>query len=44
MAVLFRTNRQSALLERGFMLQDMRYVLPGRWRLYHRREVRDVLA
>ncbi len=44
MAVLFRTNRQSALLEHAFMRQKVPYVLPGRQRLYHRREVRDVLA
>lgn len=44
MAVLFRTNRQSALLEHAFMRQRMPYVLPGQQRLYHRREVRDVLA
>ncbi|MCC6192496.1 MAG: UvrD-helicase domain-containing protein [Anaerolineales bacterium] len=44
MAVLFRTNRQSALLEHAFMRHCVPYVLPGRQRLYHRREVRDVLA
>ena len=44
LAVLFRTNRQSALLEHAFMRQGVPYVLPGRQRLYHRREVRDVLA
>jgi DNA helicase-2/ATP-dependent DNA helicase PcrA len=44
LAVLFRTNRQSALLEHAFMRQEVPYVLPGRQRLYHRREVRDVLA
>ncbi|MCC6189673.1 MAG: UvrD-helicase domain-containing protein [Anaerolineales bacterium] len=43
-AVLFRTNRQSVLLEHAFMRQQVPYVLPGRQRLYHRREVRDVLA
>ncbi|MCC6189084.1 MAG: ATP-binding domain-containing protein [Anaerolineales bacterium] len=44
MAVLFRANRQSALLEYAFMRQRVPYVLPGRQRLYHRREVREVLA
>ncbi|MCC6190653.1 MAG: UvrD-helicase domain-containing protein [Anaerolineales bacterium] len=44
LAVLFRTNRQSALLEHAFMRQGVPYVLPGRQRLYHRREVRDMLA
>lgn len=44
MAVLYRTNRQSALLEREFMRRQVPYVLPQRQRLYHRREVRDTLT
>ena len=44
MAVLYRINRQSALLEHEFMHRQIPYVLPLRQRLYHRREVRDILA
>jgi DNA helicase II / ATP-dependent DNA helicase PcrA len=44
MAVLYRTNRQSALFEYEFMRRKVPYVLPQRQRLYHRREVRDMLA
>jgi DNA helicase-2/ATP-dependent DNA helicase PcrA len=44
MAVLYRTNEQSLLLERQFMARHLPYVLHGRQRLYHRREVRDLLA
>jgi DNA helicase-2/ATP-dependent DNA helicase PcrA len=44
MAVLFRTNEQSLLIERQLMAHHIPYVLQGRQRLYHRREVRDILA
>lgn len=44
MAVLYRINRQSTLLEHEFMHRQIPYVLPLRQRLYHRREVRDILA
>lgn len=44
MAVLYRINRQSALLEHEFMHRQIPYVLPQKQRLYHRREVRDILA
>ncbi|MCC7362704.1 MAG: UvrD-helicase domain-containing protein [Anaerolineales bacterium] len=44
MAVFYRTNRQSALVEYEFMRRKVPYVLPQRQRLYHRREVRDMLA
>lgn len=44
MAVLYRVNRQSAWLEHEFMHRKIPYVLPQKQRLYHRREVRDILA
>ena len=44
MAVLYRTNEQSLLLERQLTAHHIPYVLKGRQRLYHRREVRDILA
>jgi DNA helicase-2/ATP-dependent DNA helicase PcrA len=44
MAVLYRTNRQSTLLEREFTHSHVPYVLPQKQRLYHRCEVRDVLT
>ncbi len=44
MAVLYRANHQSAPFEHAFGQHVLPYVLAGRQRLYHRREVRDLLA
>lgn len=43
-AVLYRTNAQSALIEHEFMRQGVPYTLTHGQRLYWRREVRDILA
>lgn len=43
-AVLYRTSRQNTSLEQELTRRHIPYVIPQRQRLYHRREVRDVLA
>lgn len=43
-SVLYRTNEQSLMLEQQLMAHSLPYVLHGRQKLYHRKEVRDVLA
>lgn len=44
MAVLYRTNAQSAPLERAFMRFGVKYRIVGGVRFYDRKEVKDILA
>lgn len=44
LAVFYRTNAQSRVLEEEFVRQGIRYVLVGGVRFYDRKEVKDVLA
>jgi DNA helicase-2/ATP-dependent DNA helicase PcrA len=44
MAVLYRANSQSTLLQQEFIRQQVPYNVIGQQRLYHRREIRDLLA
>lgn len=44
MAVLYRTNEQSWRIEHALHEHGVPYTLPGRPKLYHLREVRDLLA
>jgi DNA helicase-2/ATP-dependent DNA helicase PcrA len=43
-AVFYRTNAQSRVLEEELLLRGLRYVLIGGTRFYDRKEVKDVLA
>ncbi len=43
-AVLYRTNAQSAPLERAFMRFGVKYKIVGGVRFYDRKEVKDILA
>lgn len=43
-AVFYRTNAQSRVLEEEFVRRGLRYVLVGGVRFYDRKEVKDVLA
>jgi len=43
-AVFYRTNAQSRLLEEELLFRQIRYVLIGGTRFYDRKEVKDVLA
>ncbi|MFW5830356.1 MAG: ATP-dependent helicase, partial [Planctomycetota bacterium] len=43
-AVFFRTNAQSRVLEEEFIRRDIPYILIGGTRFYDRREIRDMLA
>ena len=43
-AVFYRTNAQSRVLEEEFVRQGLRYVLVGGVRFYDRKEVKDILA
>jgi DNA helicase-2/ATP-dependent DNA helicase PcrA len=43
-AVFYRTNAQSRLLEEELLFRGIRYVLIGGTRFYDRKEVKDVLA
>ena len=43
-AVLYRTNAQSRLLEEALVRAEMPYVMIGGTRFYDRKEVRDILA
>jgi DNA helicase-2/ATP-dependent DNA helicase PcrA len=43
-AVFYRTNAQSRLLEEELLFRGIRYVLIGGTRFYERKEVKDVLA
>jgi DNA helicase-2/ATP-dependent DNA helicase PcrA len=43
-AVLYRTNAQSAVLERAFMRYRVPYKIVGGTRFYDRKEVKDILA
>lgn len=44
MAVLYRTNAQSRIIEEAFLQYGIPYVLIGGVRFYERREVKDVLS
>ncbi len=43
-AVLYRTNAQSRVLEEAFLHGGIPYVLVGGTRFYHRKEIKDVLS
>lgn len=43
-AVLYRTNAQSRVLEEEFLRRGMKYTLVGGVKFYERREVKDVLS
>lgn len=43
-AIMYRTNAQSRLLEEAFLQRGMRYRLVGAQRFYGRREVKDLIA
>jgi DNA helicase-2/ATP-dependent DNA helicase PcrA len=43
-AIMYRTNAQSRLLEEEFLQRGMRYRLVGAQRFYGRREVKDLIA
>lgn len=43
-AVMYRTNAQSRLLEEAFLQRGMRYRLVGAQRFYGRREIKDLIA
>ena len=43
-AIMYRTNAQSRLLEEAFIKAGMKYKLIGAQRFYGRREVKDVIA
>ncbi|ORT99185.1 ATP-dependent DNA helicase UvrD/PcrA [Anaerovibrio sp. JC8] len=44
MAVLYRTNAQSRILEEAFMRQGMPYTIVGGLKFYERMEVKDIIA
>ncbi|WP_297966479.1 DNA helicase PcrA [uncultured Anaerovibrio sp.] len=44
MAVLYRTNAQSRILEEAFMRQGMPYTIVGGQKFYERMEIKDILA
>lgn len=44
MAVLYRTNAQSRVLEETLLEQNISYRLVGGIRFYHRKEIKDILA
>ncbi|MBR1696673.1 MAG: UvrD-helicase domain-containing protein, partial [Anaerovibrio sp.] len=44
MAVLYRTNDQSRVLEEAFMRQGMPYTIVGGLKFYERMEIKDILA
>ncbi|GAC1537659.1 MAG: UvrD-helicase domain-containing protein [Herpetosiphon sp.] len=43
-AVLYRTNAQSRVLEEGFIRRNIRYRLVGGVRFYERKEIKDIVA
>lgn len=43
-AVLYRTNAQSRVLEEAFLHQGVPYILVGGTRFYERKEIKDVLS
>ncbi len=43
-AVLYRTNAQSRVVEEAFLHAEIQYVLVGGTRFYERKEIKDVLA
>ncbi len=43
-AVLYRTNAQSRVLEEAFLHSGIPYILVGAFRFYERQEIKDVLA
>ena len=44
MAVLYRTNAQSRILEEGFMRSGIPYTMVGGLKFYDRKEIKDILA
>ena len=44
MAIMYRTNAQSRLLEEAFLRVNLPYKLVGAQRFYGRREIKDILA
>ena len=44
MAVLYRTNAQSRILEEGFMSAGVPYTMVGGLKFYDRKEIKDILA
>ncbi len=44
MAVLYRTNAQSRILEEGFMRAGIPYTMVGGLKFYDRKEIKDILA
>lgn len=44
MAVLYRTNAQSRVIEEGFLKAGMAYTMVGGLRFYDRKEIKDLLA
>ena len=44
MAVLYRTNSQSRVLEEGFMRAGIPYTMVGGLKFYDRKEIKDILA
>jgi len=43
-AVLYRTNAQSRILEEAFLYNNISYYLVGGFRFYERKEIKDILA
>lgn len=44
MAILYRTNAQSRVLEEGFMRSGLPYTMVGGLKFYERKEIKDILA
>ena len=44
MAVLYRTNAQSRVIEEGFLKQGLPYTIVGGVKFYDRKEIKDMLA
>ena len=44
MAVLYRTNAQSRVLEEHFMLENIPYKVVGAYAFYNRKEIKDLIA
>ena len=43
-AILYRTNAQSRILEERFMQTEIPYVMVGGFKFYERKEIKDILA
>ena len=44
MAILYRTNAQSRVLEESFMKSNIPYVMVGGQKFYDRKEIKDLLS